>query len=151
MDPLFQPVLHGPHPPVSSTGEDGTVYLRHAVLGRYLVATPEEWVRQNLLIHLLAIGYPAGLIATEREVRLGRMRRRFDVLVYDRNSVPFLVAECKAPEVSLGLNAQAQAAEYNSKLGARYVLLTNGRSYQLYAYLGAGYEPRELLPEYPSV
>lgn len=151
MDPLFQPVLHGPHPPISATGEDGTVYLRHAVSGRYLVATPEEWVRQNLLIHLLAIGYPAGLIATEREMRLGRMRRRFDVLVYDRNSVPFLVAECKAPEVSLGLNAQAQAAEYNSKLGAHYVLLTNGRSYQLYAYQGAGYEPRELLPEYPSV
>lgn len=132
-------------------GEDGTVYLRHAVSGRYLVATPEEWVRQNLLIHLLAIGYPAGLIATERELRLGRMRRRFDVLVYDRNSVPFLVAECKAPEVSLGLNAQAQAAEYNSKLGAQYVLLTNGRSYQLYAYGETGYEPRELLPEYPSL
>jgi len=151
MEALFQPVLHGPHPPVSATGEDGTVYLRHVISGRYLVATPEEWVRQNLLIHLLAVGYPSGLIATEREVRLGRMRRRFDVLVYDRNSVPFLVAECKAPEVSLGLNAQAQAAEYNSRLGARYVLLTNGRRYELYAHKATGYERQELLPEYPSV
>lgn len=151
MEALFQPVLHGPHPPVWAQAEDGTSYLRHAISGRYLVATPEEWVRQNLLIHLLAIGYPAGLIATEREVRLGRMRRRFDVLVYDRNSVPFLVAECKAPEVSLGLNAQAQAAEYNSKLAARYVLLTNGRSYQLYACRETRYEAREQLPEFPPL
>ncbi len=135
----FQPLLHGPYPPVLAQGPEGQTFVCHAITDKYLVLTPEEWVRQNLLLHLLALGYPAGRIATERLVRVGRLRRRFDVLVYDADGQPYLVAECKAPEVGLGLQAQGQAAAYNQTLQARYVLLTNGRVAEVYTRQGAGY------------
>lgn len=146
----FQPLLHGPHPPVAAQGPAGQAFVRHVLTGQYLVATPEEWVRQNLLLHLLALGYPAGRIATERLVRVGRLRRRFDVLVYDADGVPYLVAECKAPDVPLGLQAQAQAAAYNQTLAARYVLLTNGRVMEVYAYEGGTYTALPALPGPPE-
>ena len=145
---LFQPILHGPYPPVTASDEGGQRFIRHNITGNYLVATPEEWVRQNLLIHLQAIGYPAGLIATERLVRVGRMRRRYDVLVYDRHGLPFLVGECKAPEIRIGKNAQAQAAQYNAVLGARFVLLTNGLAFEVYEKAGEGYAELQSLPEF---
>jgi Type I restriction enzyme R protein N terminus (HSDR_N) len=148
--PAFQPILHGPQPPKTVADGRGTVHIQHVFGSNYLVATPEEWVRQNLLLHLQAIGYPPGLIATEREVRVGRIRRRFDVLVYDAQTRPFLVAECKAAEIPITSHTHFQAADYNQVLKAQYVLLTNGRVFQVFAYTENGYSPLEGIPCYQA-
>ena len=39
---------------------------------------------------------------------------------------PLLLDECKAPCIPINSRTLAQAVRYNSVLGARYVILTNG-------------------------
>ncbi|MEJ7821855.1 MAG: type I restriction enzyme HsdR N-terminal domain-containing protein, partial [Chitinophagaceae bacterium] len=63
---------------------------------RWIVLTPEEWVRQNILQYLTEIKkYPSALIAIEKEIYLGELKKRCDVVIYDRNSLPWMIIECK--------------------------------------------------------
>lgn len=71
-------------------------------------------------------------VSQEYPVLLGGMSQRADIVVCGRDGKPCLLAECKAPDVALeeegvARNVLAQAVRYNSVVGARYVLLTNGR------------------------
>ncbi len=64
--------------------------------------TPEEWVRQNFLQYLVLVKkYPSSLIAVEKELMLGELKKRFDILVYDFNHRPWMMVECKAMEIAL--------------------------------------------------
>lgn len=105
----------------------GTTMIFDVVRKKYVVLTPEEWVRQHV-IHYLAEHkhYPLSLIAVEREIPLYGMRRRFDVVCYDRSGEPYLLIECKAPTVQLSQKVFDQAFRYNLTLAAPYVAITNG-------------------------
>ena len=87
-----------------------------AVRRRWLVLTPEEWVRQHLIRLLVERG----------GVPPGNVSQRADVVVTGRDGRPCLLAECKAPDVPLGREVFAQAVRYNSVVTAPYVLITNG-------------------------
>jgi len=51
--------------------------------------TPEEWMRQNFIQYLVRVkNYPATLIATEKEIQLGELKKRFDILVYNSGISP---------------------------------------------------------------
>lgn len=96
---------------------------------RWLVLTPEEWVRQHFLQHLLQIaGYPSGLIAVEKEIKVGEMRKRFDILVYDRNHKPWLMIECKAASVALDALVLEQLLRYHIAVPVPYLVITNGHN-----------------------
>lgn len=102
--------------------------------GCYLVLTPEEWVRRHLLVFLVErCGACAKRIVQEYPVRLNGQPQRADVVVVDAAGQPLLLAECKAPDVKLDGRTLAQAVRYNSVLGARYILLTNGLNHYCYA------------------
>lgn len=89
--------------------------------------TPEEWVRQNIVQYLLQIKkYPSSLIAIEKEILLGELRKRFDILVF-KNSLPWMIIECKEMNVALTENVLRQALHYNSQLQTSYLVITNGR------------------------
>jgi type I site-specific restriction endonuclease len=94
---------------------------------RFVALTPEEWVRQHLLRYLQeACGYPASLISVEKKLTLNGMTRRADAVVFDRAIHPWLIIECKAPEVSLDQEVLDQAARYNSVLRAPFLAVCNG-------------------------
>ncbi len=86
-------------------------------------------------------------IAQEYAVKLGRMVQRADAVVVDASGMPLLLAECKAPEVKIDGSVLDQAVRYNSVIGARYLLLTNGLSHYFYRFDGNGYEPLRTLPD----
>ena len=93
--------------------------------------TPEEWVRQNILSWFTeTLQYPAELIAVEKELQVGAMRKRYDILLFDPAHQPWMLVECKAPEVTLGEKTLLQILRYNMKMQAAYLLVTNGH----YAY-----------------
>ena len=100
---------------------------------KYVAITPEEWVRQHLIRFLSErMGAVPQYVSQEYPVSLGGMSQRADIVVCGRDGKPCLLAECKAPDVALeeegvARNVLAQAVRYNSVVGARYVLLTNGR------------------------
>ncbi len=95
---------------------------------RWLVQTREEVVRQ-LLIHFLhrEKNYPMGLMQAERGITTHGVEKRFDLLCYQSATRPFLLVECKAPEIALGQDGLEQVAVYNYALQVPYLLLTNGR------------------------
>jgi len=104
-------------------------YIFDRIRRRYVALTPEEWVRQHVLHYLIDVaGYPAGLMAVEKRIPGHAAGRRADIVVYDPALQPWMVVECKAPEVPIGEAALMQAAGYNFPLQARYLLITNGHS-----------------------
>lgn len=99
-----------------------------ALRGQYLVLTPEEWVRQHLVAFLVShCGVQPRRLVAEYAVAINGQPQRADVVVVDGCARPLLVAECKAPDVPVNEKVLSQVVRYNSVLGARYVVLTNGR------------------------
>lgn len=94
---------------------------------RWVRLSPEEWVRQNFLQYLVKVAnYPASLIAVEKEIKLGEMRKRFDILVYNDRHLPWMLIECKAMEVNLSEDVLSQALRYSITVPASFILITNG-------------------------
>ncbi len=104
-----------------------TVEVWDALRGIYLVLSPEEWVRQHLIAYLVSgCGVQPKRIVEEYPVPLNGQPQRADVVVVGDCAEPLLLAECKAPDVVIGERTLAQAVRYNSVLGARFIVLTNG-------------------------
>lgn len=94
---------------------------------KYVVLTPEEWVRQQFLNDLVASkGYPSSLIAVEKSIKVNRMSRRFDAVVYNRDRLPVMLIEFKAPTIALSQKTMEQAARYNIQLKVSYLVISNG-------------------------
>ncbi len=94
---------------------------------RWIILTPEEWVRQNFLLYLVeTLQYPSSLIAVEKQLMLGEIKKRFDLVVYDKNTKPFLIVECKEMNVTLTEVVLQQVLRYNTNLQAGFLVITNG-------------------------
>ncbi|MEO6819617.1 MAG: type I restriction enzyme HsdR N-terminal domain-containing protein [Ginsengibacter sp.] len=94
---------------------------------KWLVLSPEEWVRQNFIQYLLiSKNYPASLIAIEKEIKLGELKKRCDIVVYNRKTAPWMIIECKEMNVALSENTLAQILRYHITLPADYLIITNG-------------------------
>lgn len=107
---------------------DGNRYLiMDELRKKYVVLTPEEWVRQHIVQYLINFkNYPKALISLEKGLKVNELLKRSDVLVYDNNTEPLLLIECKAPEVKISQDVFDQAARYNSVYKVKYILITNG-------------------------
>ncbi len=94
---------------------------------KWLLLTPEEWVRQNIVQFLLIKKkYPAALIAIEKEIKLGELKKRCDIVVYNRQSQPWMIVECKEMNVILSEKTLEQVLRYHITLPAKYLIITNG-------------------------
>jgi len=106
--------------------EDGKEYIFCIIRKRWLLISPEEWVRQNFLLYLIEVlKYPPSLIAAEKQLMIGEMKKRFDIIVY-KDAVPFMIIECKEMNVSLSESTIRQVLNYNSNVQANYIVVTNG-------------------------
>jgi len=85
---------------------------------KWVRLTPEEWVRQNMLQYLLIVKkYPKTIIAVEKEIKIGSLKKRCDIVVY-KNHVPWMIIECKETNVPLREAALNQTLAYNLGLHA---------------------------------
>lgn len=107
--------------------EAGKEFIFDEVRKRWVMLTPEEWVRQNFLQYLIIVKkYPAALIAVEKEIALNDLKKRFDIVVYDTNTLPWMIIECKEMNVSLGKQVLDQVMRYNITMQVPYLVITNG-------------------------
>lgn len=121
------PKLNFPAIRLRARRREGLVEVWDPIRGIYLVLTPEEWVRQHLIAYLTTrCGVQPMRVVEEYAVPLNGQPQRADVVVVGDRGEPVLLAECKAPNIPIGRHTLAQAVRYNSVLGARYVVLTNG-------------------------
>ncbi len=94
---------------------------------KWLLLTPEEWVRQNMIQYLLIVKkYPSSLISVEKEIKIGELRNRCDLVVYHRDSLPWMIIECKEMNVSLSEKTLEQILRYHITLPATFLVITNG-------------------------
>ena len=102
-------------------------YIFDIIRKKYLVLTPEEWVRQNFVHYLVEhLHYPTSLMMTENGLKLFNTQKRSDIVVYDRNGSPLVVVECKAADVKITQETFNQVARYNIKFKASVIMVTNG-------------------------
>jgi len=131
--------------------EEGNQFIFDIVRKKYVALTPEEWVRQHF-IHLMInhLKYPKSLISIEFSIQYFKSGKRSDILLNDRNGHPFLLVECKAPDVSLDGKAIPQIASYNKIIKAPYISLTNGIHHFIWKLNKKKYQTQSQFPEFPD-
>ncbi len=117
--------LNLPEANLKMAKKDGALMVWDDIRKKYLQLTPEEWVRQHFVHHLLALGYPSSALALEGGFQLHKQLQRTDILIY-KNASPRVLVECKAPQVPISQKTFDQAARYNLHYKTPYLLLTNG-------------------------
>ncbi len=109
-------------------GEKGKEIIFDECRKQWVSLTPEEWVRQNFLQYLIQVkNVPASLIAVEKEIWLGDVKKRFDIVVY-KDAKPWLIVECKEMQVALSEAVIKQVLNYNISLQVEYLVVTNGQN-----------------------
>ncbi len=137
-----------PYQPSIKT-EAGKEIIFDFIRKRWVVLTPEEWVRQNFLQYLVQVKkYPASLIAVEKEIYLGELKKRVDILVYDRQQKPFMIIECKEMNVPLNEKVLEQVLRYNQTLQMQYILVSNGENTVGFEITAAGPISIDTVPAY---
>ena len=115
-----------PEPAFALRKQDGKEQVWDAIRKIWVSLTPEEWVRQNIIHYLLQVKhYPASLLAIEKEIKLGEVRKRCDIVVY-KNAEPWMIIECKKAGVALTESTAMQAIRYNMVNCCAYIIISNG-------------------------
>ena len=118
---------------------------------RYVARTPEEEVRQAVIRYLNErLHYPLELMNVECTITVATLTRRCDIVVYNRSTKPYIIVECKKPQVAINQKVVDQACRYNIALQVPYLYLTNGNSH---LFLKVDLQGRQLqqlssLPDY---
>lgn len=116
-----------PKEAIKTQQREGINEIFDGIRKKWLLLTPEEWVRQNIIQFLLIKKhYPASLIAIEKEIKLGELKKRCDIVVYNREAQPWMIIECKEMNVSLSEKTLEQILRYHISLPAKYLVITNG-------------------------
>lgn len=115
-----------PDPDFKIRQVDGRQMIWDNIRKKFVTLTIEEWVRQNFIAYLVRIkAYPASLMAIEKEIRLGDLKKRCDIVVF-KDNIPWMIVECKEPQTLLNEKALRQILSYNMTLNVPYLILTNG-------------------------
>lgn len=129
--------------------ENGRDFIFDAVRKQWVILSPEEWVRQNFLQYLLLVkAYPPALIAVEKEIKLGELYKRCDIVAYNAVALPLLIVECKAMEVDITPKTIDQIIRYNMSLPVRYLVVTNGSYCFAYERVNDGVTALAEIPMY---
>lgn len=113
--------------PLKFSGKNGQRTVLDPIRKKWLALTPEELVRQLFVVYLIRkLEYPASRIAVEKQIRMDRTLKRFDLVVYSSALAPFLLIECKSPEVVLDEQVVSQAVRYNLAVKADFLCIVNG-------------------------
>ncbi len=117
------------YPPfeVQLKNKGSQTFIFDSIRKKWLVLTPEEWVRQHVINYLIAEKqFSPSLISVEKELKLNDLKKRYDIVVYSNDLKPYLIIECKAPYIDLDELVIEQALRYNLILKAPLLMITNG-------------------------
>ncbi len=140
-----------PEPAFRIRRDGGKPAIFDTIRKAWVALTEEEWVRQNFLQYLIQqLHYPAACIAVEKEIILHELRKRFDILVYNEQHQPWMLIECKEPQVPLSEDVLQQVLRYNLSMPVAYLVITNGTYTIAWKKEAGGLVLITQLPEWPS-
>ena len=129
--------INFPEPVFRLKKEKEVEFIFDTIRKQWLVLNDEEWVRQNFIQYMVRVlQYPSAFIAVEKEIMLGELKKRFDILVYDKTHRPWMMIECKATAIHLSDATLQQVLRYNISVPVSFLVITNGH----YTY---GWEKKE--------
>ena len=141
-----------PEPDFNIKKEGEKRYVFDRIRKNWLLLINEEWVRQNFVAYLIKeLTYPSALIALEKELLLNGLKKRFDILVYNKDHQPWMMIECKAPEVKLSEEVLQQVLRYNITLPVTYLIITNGEATVGWEKVGSGLKMLEQMPAWDII
>lgn len=106
---------------------ENKVAIFDEVRKKFIILTPEEWVRQHVVHYLMKEkNYPKSWVNVEKQIKINGLTKRYDVVVFNPDGSIYLLVECKAPEIKINQNTFDQIARYNMVIKAQYLMVTNG-------------------------
>lgn len=123
---------------------NGKVWIFDGIRKKFVVLTPEEWVRQHFINYLITEKYPKSLLKVEGGLSVNELKKRSDIVVYDREGKPWMIVECKNPLVAIDETTLQQVASYNITMQASFVAVTNGMQHY---YFSTNWEKLEVKQE----
>lgn len=110
--------------------QNDKVFIFDTQRKKYVALTPEEWVRQHFINFLIVHkGYPAALLAVEKQLEINGMKKRCDAILYDLDGRPQVILEFKAPQIPISQQTFDQVAVYNTKLKVDFLIISNGTTH----------------------
>lgn len=110
--------------------DDEGVKIFDRLRKKFIILTPEEWVRQHFVNYLINHkGFPESLMANEIGITLNGTRRRCDTVVFDKHCSPMVIVEYKASSIVISQSTFDQIVRYNMVLHARYLIVSNGMNH----------------------
>ena len=119
--------LNLPQAKLKLTRKDDIVYVLCPIRKKKLVLTPEEWVRQHIIAYFTEkLNISLGKMASEVSLEYNGLKKRADLVVLNKDGIPEILVECKAPIISLSSSTLFQISTYYQSLPAKILVLTNG-------------------------
>ncbi|HEY1008705.1 MAG TPA: type I restriction enzyme HsdR N-terminal domain-containing protein [Daejeonella sp.] len=148
---MFKPTqLNLPQYPFRLKQEDDTLSIFDEIRKKFLVLTPEEWVRQHFVQFLIREkGYPRSLVKLEGGLKLNSRQKRSDILLFNNSGEKVVLVECKAPAIKISQETFDQAARYNFVYRVQYLVVTNGLEH-FCAEIDFGNEQYKFLSDLPA-
>ena len=129
---------------------DDRVCIFDEIRRKFIVLTPEEWVRQHVVQYfLIEKKYPKSLINVEKILKINGITKRYDVVVFNRDGSIFILVECKAPEIKVSQMTFDQIARYNMTMKAQFLMVTNGQQHY-FCQMDFEHEKYRFLSELPA-
>lgn len=122
----------------------GVTQIFDSIRNKWVVLTPEEWVRQHFVNMLVRhYGYSPFRLANERSIRINGQLKRCDTLIYNDTMQPVGIVEYKAPDIAVTQKVFDQIARYNLVIGAPLLIVSNGiHTYALAIHGTPGEKPQ---------
>ena len=145
------PALNLPAYELKLDAKDDEVMVYDPIRDKWLVLTPEEFVRQHFVKWMINdLGYPLSLMANETTININGTSKRCDTVVFDHKGEPMMIVEYKAPHVKITQETFDQIVRYNMNLKARYLVVSNGLRHYccVIDYVGNTYNFIPVIPPY---
>lgn len=134
--------------------DDEGVKIFDRLRKKFIILTPEEWVRQHFVNYLINHkGFPESLMANEIGITLNGTRRRCDTVVFDKHGSPMVIVEYKASSIVISQSTFDQIARYKMVLHARYLIVSNGMNHYCcrIGYDNMSYDFLKEVPDYADL
>lgn len=141
--------LNLPTAPLKLSRKDGKVFVWCDIRRKKILCTPEEWVRQHV-VHFLSseFGIGFGLMSTEYRLNYNGRLKRADIVVFNPDGEPWLIVECKAPDIAVTEETFFQITQYQKEINASVLMLTNGINHVYAAKRNGEFEIVDHLEKY---
>lgn len=123
-------------------------FILDPIRKKFVLLSPEEWVRQHVIQDLLDKGISKTRLSIEKQFDVMGQKKRFDVVVAGKNASIALLVECKAPEVPITQDTFDQIARYQLALNANYLMVTNGLAH-IYCQIDYTQQTYHFMPDFP--